>query len=62
MLQAVWGNFDIDLQLSPSQATLLVLIFAGTYFRGDRYDRISWVHIFADSPSKRCKKPQICLK
>ena len=35
--------------------TLLVLIFAGTYFRSDINDHISRVHIFADLPSKCCK-------
>ena len=28
--------------------TLLVLIFEGTYFRGDRNDRISRVYIFSE--------------
>ena len=41
---------------------LLVLIFVGTYFRGDRNDRIWLIYIFADSPSKCCKNPQNCLK
>ena len=30
--------------------TLLVLIFAGTYFSGDRNDCISRVYIVTDSP------------
>ena len=34
----------------------MVLIFTGTYFSGDRNDRISRVHIFADSPSKMLQK------
>ena len=38
--------------------TLLVLIFAGIYLRGDRNDRISWVYIFTDLPSKCCKNPE----
>ena len=46
----------------PYWPGFLVLIFMGTYFRGDRNDRISWVYIFADSPSKCCKNPQNCLK
>ena len=44
------------------QHPLLVLIFTSTYFRGDRNDRISRVHIFADSPSKCCKNLKNCLK
>ena len=42
--------------------TLLLFIFAGTSFRGDRNYRISQLYIFADSPSKCCKNPQNCLK
>ena len=38
---------------------LLVLIFAGTCFRGDRNDRILRVYVFADSPSKCWKIPKI---
>ena len=45
-----------------SKRALLVLISAGTYFRGDRSDRISRVYIFGDSPSKCCKIPQNYLK
>ena len=42
--------------------TLLVLIFAGTYFRGDRNDSIPQVHIFEVSPSKCYRNPQNCLR
>ena len=42
-----------------TSSTLLVLIFAGNYFRGDRNDRISQVYIFANSFSKCCKIPKI---
>ena len=42
--------------------TLLVFIFAGTYFGGDRNDLILRLYIFADSPSKCCKNPQNWLK
>ena len=41
-------------------ATLLVLIFAGTYFRGDRSNRISRIrHLNATSC---CENPQNCLR
>ena len=50
-------SIDIFEVLLP--CTLLVLIFVGTYFRGDRNDRISQVYFFPDSPLKCCKIPKI---
>ena len=53
----------ISIKITRQTDGRMVLIFAGTYFRGDRNDRISRVYIiFADSPLKCCKNPQNCLK
>ena len=58
LITSLFDYIGLDLKLN----TLLVLIFAGTYFRGDRDDRISRVYIFADLSSKCCKNPQNCQK
>ena len=42
----------IVMTFSKTSYTLLVLIFAGTNFRGDRIDHISQVLIFADLPNQ----------